>query len=278
MATVKTDCDLVWASLKTECNLAKASVKTICDLSAAAAWAPNGAAFDGSNCLEKTATTITGLADAATFTLSFWAKFGAGGNDIGNFLFTIQAATTVKLICYKAVTTNRIHIQGKDSAAVNKLLYNGTAAYTGGTAWRHFLILGSTAADAGNKMYVNGNAVTWTKDTRAVADLDFVGTNFNYRVGARAGTTRDAFFYGEMAELWFSTEVVDDPTAFGAGASSGAPIDIGADGAGASPTDTKPAFYLSRAGSASLWITDSANGNNYSEYGTLGALTSTISY
>ncbi len=234
-------------------------------------FVPKTAVFDGTNDYAKlTSSGPTGLADFSLFTLSFWFKLD-GGNAANRRIFSIADATTNTRFSFYRDSSNNLRLEGKNSSNTTILSYVTSATYTSGAAWRHALLLGSTAADAGNKLYINGSTVTWGKVARSAGSVDGVGANYQYTVGSNYGGGDK--FYGAMAELWFDDSAVDNPSLF---ASGGYPIDLGADGS--VPTGSAPVFYFSRNGSGDSWATDSAHGNAFTVTGALGTSGDVIHY
>lgn len=218
-------------------------------------YTPEAAGFDGTGDYLSLGSTLTGVSDSASFTISFWVDFTGG--DGANQQIWWSAGNGFEVL---RNASNQIQVRGETGGGTDNLDVSSTATQVASEGWCHWLIVanGSTV-----KFYKNGSVETPTPTLYSGTSIDFTSSNQHIAAGNSAADEVE----GSLADLWFDDAAND---VIGDYYSSG-PVDLGADGS--TPTGSAPVLYLSRAGSGNTWATDSSgNGNTYTVNG--GPLTS----
>lgn len=225
------------------------------------AYTPFTAGFDGSNDSMAMNGEPTGIADAKTFTFSVWLDY-TGGDGALQELWWVAGS---KLLVQKT-TGNAVRVFATTQGGTTVWDVTSSVTKSASDGWFHLLIAADSAGAGTFKIYFDGvedTSKTITTHSDNPIDLHTSGTPAR-RIGAGGSALNKTA--ASVCELYLSDRFLDDPTKF---ASGGVPISLGADGS--TPDGTRPGYYFSRSGSGDLWITDSANGNNYTLTGALGS-------
>lgn len=217
--------------------------------------------YDGSNDYLSRGSALTGLADAKTFTCSFWIDLN-GGDGSAQIIQKHGAAGAGIQISRN--TSNLLELEGYNAAAAQILSATSSITLTAASGWVHVYAAIDMANAANRHIYFNGTedaGVTWTTFTDDTIDLNTASVFC--RLGSADGAT--AFANACVAEYWFDDTYFNDVTKFRE-AGTGAPMSLGS--TGQTPTGSSPVFYLSLTGSGSSWAFDSsANANNFTANG-----------
>lgn len=221
--------------------------------------------FDGSNDYLSRGSALAGLADAKTFTCSFWIDLNGADGATQNIQKHGAASAGFQI---SRNTSNQLVLAGYNAAAVQILSATSSTTMLAASGWIHVYIAIDMANSANRHIYFNGTedaGVTWTTYTDDTIDLN-TAASFCF-LGSADGAT--PFLNACVTEYWFDDTYFNDVTKFRDPA-TGRPVSLGS--TGATPTGTSPVFYLSIVGSGTSWAVDSStNANNFTANGSPNA-------
>lgn len=224
------------------------------------------AVFDGTDFMSVTSSAPSGLTDGRVFTCSVWLKDVDGASQ--DVLAFTNSGGTVRMEVH-VKSDNRFGVFGRNSSGTTILTVRMQDLMSSLSAgWHHFYVCIDLTDSNKRKIYVDGvqqtlsATITYTND-----NLDLVGSNYRYGVGAIPSNSPNAILTGSIAELWWDDIYLDDPSAFRT--SENKPKNLGNDGS--TPTGSQPVFYFKGAGNN--FNVNSGSGPNMTITGDLGETT-----
>jgi hypothetical protein len=215
--------------------------------------------FDGTNYLAK--TNLAGIVDSRTTTFACWLNVTQDGTDMALFSHLIKGTPDKFGLQVRRTTANLIRVRSTANLVTFDTLdatSSQTVKITNG--WVHFMITVNLADTGQRHMYFNGvedASVSWTTYNNNL--MDFVDVTSWDGIGVASDNFANAQLRGALAEMWWATNYLADPTKF---VSAGCPVDLGA--TGQTPTGATPIFYFSRNGNGNSWAVDSSvNANTF---------------
>lgn len=219
------------------------------------------ASFDGSTIAASYASDLTGIADGAQGTISFWFRV----LDNFNKEFIIETEGGI----YFSVDRNasdEFEVTGYDPSSTQLLgLTSNTAGGINNDGLWHHIIISFDLSQANKSwIYLDGSDVTGSR-THVNGSIDF--TRGGWHIAEKYdGTTR---WNGLLCEVWFSTTYFDLTSPSNVQkfrTSGGKPADLGSDGS--TPTGgTKPLVYFHSQ--VPNWHVNVGSGGGFTQVGTI---------
>lgn len=187
-------------------------------------------------------TSVTGITDGKTFTISFAFRKSAIDDD---YVFNCRTASLYNSFrAYTDSANNRLIVSAQNVAGTTIL--NASTSTNSLVANRNYIVqISCDLLDANKRhIYINGQAATVTWATYTDGTIDF--TVPNYYIGQTV--TNNGLWLGQLGNVFFDTRYIDlsDPAnlaKFVTGTGIDAkPVDLGANGE--LPFGTPPLIYL----------------------------------
>lgn len=217
----------------------------------------HGQVFDGSNDYYTRGATLTGAADAKTFTVSFWFR----RNSAVTYESILNAVTTVggSTVRFEVDFFNdRVNLYAVNSSGTNILDISSETIQD--SDWHHIVASIDLANAPGSLMYMDDELNTIVSTTFVNDTIDF--TVADWGIGALPdGTSK---LTAAIADLWFNDGTYIDLSVEANRrkfiTARGRPAYLGSDGSG--PTGSQPILYLSGEFTANL-----GDGGNFTAIG-----------
>ncbi len=215
----------------------------------------NNAVFGGSQYLRT--STMTGLTDGKTGTISFWYKCNGGDSTTRRLLF-IGTGSGGQRFSVNHRSVNTISIVGLNVGGTTILDMRSTSTILAGSGWIHIMACWDLANSSNRAIYFNGVAETVDAATYTNDDIDYNPSSPTITICGDSTTSPIQIATGALGEMWFNdsyNNVIGDYY------SGGLAVQLGSDGS--TPTGSQPVLYLSSSGS----------GNSWNNNGTAGSMT-----
>jgi len=221
----------------------------------------NATAFNGSVDYFTRGADFTGLSGSyPSGTLSLWLRLNSGASPTATYNILYASGAWFYL---NRNTSGKLLISGTDDSPFGEVLNISTTTSVTDTKWHHFIASWDLAASPSAHIYLDG--VEDLTQTTLTASREVDLTRGDWGVGASDGGSNP--FWGDIAQLWFSTEYVNlsdrsnlEKFIHQVGGAV-YPVDLGSDGR--FPTGTSPVLYLPNP-AASLG-TNAGTGGNLTE-------------
>lgn len=230
-------------------------------------FVPNGLNFynggSGNNYL--TTTSLSGVPNGPTGSISIWARFDGG--DGVPLAMKESAASGIKVLLTRS-PDNNISLQVNDSTGTKHFTAIGTTTTATGTGWHNILVSWDTNHTAGNKianLYVDSIS---TSPSLTDASASFT---VGYAEEICAFPRDNLNVQISLAEIWYAPNQFIDFSVSGNRAlfyNAGNAVDLGSDGS--TPTGLAPAVYIHNP-AATAGINLGTGGN----FTTVGVITDT---
>ena len=221
--------------------------------------------FDGTNDYLN-ATSITGIADSKQGTVSVWVRMADITLPITRILWFGTATPTMGITVTSVSGILSFFLRNSAGTVIWNQDVGTASDYTSDT-WYH-LCISWDLSTLTTHMYlddVSNKGQLHTAPVNALADL----TTTPYRIGSVYDNSGK--FYGDMSELYFTTEYLDISTESNRRkfiTADGKPVNLGSNGS--TPTGTQPLIYFS--GEASVWNAGTNKGSG-GDFTMTGAVT-----
>lgn len=198
--------------------------------------------FDGSTAYLTRGADLTGIVDGKSGTVSCWLRIDGGDGTTRQLLSNLVTAIR---FYFRVSATNKISVNGLNSASAAVLSISSNTAKPAGPLWLHFIASWDMASGVAH-LYVDNSNDLAASPTLVNDTIDYVTASPNWGVGAY--TEGSNKFNGAIADLWFNTTYLDLSNSGNRAKfidqSTLRPVPLGAKGE--LPTGSQPLLYLGR--------------------------------